>query len=355
MKKDLLVALGLLWCSLSYAIEVTTIYGTFTVNEPVLEELIASQAFKRLGAIHQYGVNHYIHKTVGDYNRYDHSLGVFVLLRQHGAPLKEQIAGLLHDVSHTVFSHVGDHVAGHLKGAIVDQNDEAYQDDMHSWYLAQTDIASILAKYGYTIDEINHKLGDFPMLERSLPDICADRLEYQLYGAYAEGWMSADQLRAMAASVHYDEDRWYFDDLNHARTFGFNSIKLCTSLFGSAWNMIAYENAATALLRAVDLRLITMRDILFGTDDVTWDLLRRQNDAIINLAISRLLSAHSCYEQASESQYDVVCRAKFRGIDPWVLSDGGFKRLTELDAEFAQLYQETRQRYKAFQYYRYKN
>lgn len=42
--------------------------------------------------------------------RYDHSVGVMLLIRMLGGTLEEQIAGLLHDVSHTAFSHVADYV-----------------------------------------------------------------------------------------------------------------------------------------------------------------------------------------------------------------------------------------------------
>lgn len=55
---------------------------------------------------------------------YDHSMGVFVILRARGAPLEEQIAGLLHDVSHTAFSHVGDWVYGK------ENQDKDYQNDV---------------------------------------------------------------------------------------------------------------------------------------------------------------------------------------------------------------------------------
>ena len=42
--------------------------------------------------------------------RFEHSLGVFALLRRLRAPRREQVAGLLHDISHTAFSHAVDFV-----------------------------------------------------------------------------------------------------------------------------------------------------------------------------------------------------------------------------------------------------
>ena len=84
-----------------------TFFGNFDVEEPVLIELLESNAMQRLKKINQYGVATFTtHRE--NYSRYDHSLGVFAILRMNQAPIKEQVAGLIHDVSHTVFSHVGD-------------------------------------------------------------------------------------------------------------------------------------------------------------------------------------------------------------------------------------------------------
>lgn len=89
--------------SLLQAEMVESFYGPIEVNEPVLLELIKCPAFQRLKHIHQYGVAYYTtHQE--EYNRFDHSVGVFAILRKNGASLDQQISGLLHDVSHTVFS-----------------------------------------------------------------------------------------------------------------------------------------------------------------------------------------------------------------------------------------------------------
>ena len=75
-----------------------TIYGTFIITEPVLIELFESKAMQRLKKVHQFGISHYVHKGI-DYTRYEHSVGVFALLRRYNQSLPEQISGLLHDVS----------------------------------------------------------------------------------------------------------------------------------------------------------------------------------------------------------------------------------------------------------------
>ena len=95
------------------------VYGEEEIGEQVLIELINSSAIQRLKEISQFGLpEEYHHRKV--FSRYAHSVGVLILLRRLGADLDEQIAGLLHDVSHTAFSHVIDWV--------LENSEENYQD-----------------------------------------------------------------------------------------------------------------------------------------------------------------------------------------------------------------------------------
>src|SRR5438067_11128286 len=111
MNKLLLNALLLIpsYAVCERALTLNTIYGTYSITEPVIIELLEHPMMQRLQKVHQYGLDYYLNKPL-EYNRYEHSLGVFVLLRRFGATKLEQVAGLLHDVSHTAFSHVADYL-----------------------------------------------------------------------------------------------------------------------------------------------------------------------------------------------------------------------------------------------------
>ncbi len=337
--------------SLINAQHIETIYGTFEINEPVILELLESKALCRLKEVHQYGVDHYIHHTTLPYSRYTHSVGVFALLRKYGAPLLEQIAGLLHDASHTVFSHVGDHVLAQLNKRSVDQNNEAYQDNKHEWLLAQTDIPGILAKYDLTLSDINHTNNVFTMLKSPHPDICADRLEYNLYGGYIENLLNKADIDNMLNSLHCQDSQWFFDNVSCARKFANVSIYLCEHVFASAWGNRSYDFAAQALLRAIDINLLNMNDIHFGRDDATFALLQSSDDATIINALNKLLNAKKPYTPSNTHNYDFTYTAKFRGIDPWVQTKDGLKRLTTCDTSFAQYFNKAKKRIGRKHYY----
>lgn len=84
------------------------IYGEFEL-ESVLVELIHSKLVQRLRNIHQAG-GCYLVKKKWNVTLFENSIGVMLLIRYLRGSLNEQIAGLLHDVSHTAFSHVIDYV-----------------------------------------------------------------------------------------------------------------------------------------------------------------------------------------------------------------------------------------------------
>ncbi|MBT2664897.1 hypothetical protein J7J00_05270 [Bacillus sp. ISL-4] len=118
-----------------------SIYGKYIV-EGVLEELILSIPVQRLKGIHQGGASYLVNEK-WDVTRFDHSPGVMLLIKALAGSLEEQIAGLLHAVSHTAFSHVIDFV--------LDCKDEDYHEKIYEHVIMESEIPFILKKYGYDI------------------------------------------------------------------------------------------------------------------------------------------------------------------------------------------------------------
>jgi HD superfamily phosphohydrolase len=79
------------------------LYGKVEFTEALLLDLIASDAMQRLKGISQHGITALLGITP-QFSRFDHSIGTMLLVRRLGAPIDEQVAALLHDVSHTASS-----------------------------------------------------------------------------------------------------------------------------------------------------------------------------------------------------------------------------------------------------------
>ncbi|MGC8537910.1 MAG: HD domain-containing protein, partial [Candidatus Micrarchaeia archaeon] len=89
------------------------VYGGFEIENEAIIDLMKSKPMERIKHISQQGIpREFNFKGATNHGRYEHCVGVMLLLRKLGASDEEQIAGLLHDVSHTAFSHTADMVFG---------------------------------------------------------------------------------------------------------------------------------------------------------------------------------------------------------------------------------------------------
>jgi HD superfamily phosphohydrolase len=314
------------------AMTLTTIYGSVIFNEPVLLELIKSPGFDRLKHIHQYGIVSYVRKDP-DYMRYEHSLGVFFLTRMFGAPLAEQVAALLHDVSYTVFSHIGDHVFNH-RGFKT-----SYQDEIHEWHLAQSGIGAILHKYGLEgCCSLTAKKKQ-RCFDQDLPDLGADRIEYNLYGGYIDRLLTIDEVKQIVEHLHFEHDQWFFDTVEHTKQFALVSVRLSEQRWEAAWNVFADTYVCKALKRAVSLGLISQDEILFSTDDAVWNKLQVSTDDDIQQALHTACHYNTCYCLSNTQESDFHLRGHFSGTNPLIKTPQGLVRLTELDIDYKAEYE----------------
>ncbi len=316
-------------------LQVITIHGSTNVTEPVLIQLIQSPAFQRLKKIRQYGIFDYIQPPKIPYSRYEHSLGVFFILREKGVSLVEQIAGLLHDVSHTVFSHSLDplFMGGYIQGA--------YQDVIQEKFMEQYGIKEILERFGFSIADVSLKKNIFLALDQELPDMCADRIEYNLYAGHKDDQITPVDHIAILRDLQFDGQKWYFTNPDVAKKFAVISLWQTLNCWGSVQSMLTGQWVGDVLLRAFDLKLVNLEDVHFrlGDDDL-WKRLHQSSDADIQKGLQKIMAVNRIYRL--DEKGPVHLRGKFRGIDPLVKTEGRFKRLTEIDPEFAKLYFETK-------------
>lgn len=314
--------------------QVDTFYGTIEVEEPLLLELIDSPAFQRLKHIHQYGVSYYTtHRE--EYNRYDHSLGVFTILRVKGASLEEQIAGLLHDVSHTAFSHVGDWIFNK------ENQDKDYQNSIHPAYLSQSGLEQILNKHGYQIEQILPSGDLFPALENTLPNLCADRIDYNIQGAYYQGFLTYEEALILFKDLRFDNLKWISSQPELMKKLTRFSLFMTQDCWGSPINYVTSRWLADAILRAIEIGSLSSIHLHFGTDQAIWNLLINHSDEIIQMY--RVLHARDYITLVDPDQAALVVKSKFRGINPWISLGKDCQRLTELDGELALEFEQVQQ------------
>jgi len=283
------------------------VYGSHEITENVLIELIESDPVQRLKGVHMAGPSPFFIEDKPYVTRYEHSIGVMLLLREFDASLEEQIAGLLHDVPHTAFSHVADFV--------FENEGHEYHEKFLDEIVYSSEIPEILEKNGldveYILDEDN-----FGLLERDLPKLCADRLDYSMRDLKSH---KNYRMEKFVEGLTVENGEFVFDNFEDAEEFGLKFIELDKTVYASPIEVAIYEIFADIIRKALELDQITEED-LFMTDKELMEKLRAIDCEEMQLKFELLDSGLEI--QTGAENYDIHGTTKARAVDPPFIEKG---------------------------------
>jgi HD superfamily phosphohydrolase len=313
-----------------------TIWGETINLDDKLRIVADSDIMQRLKGIDQSGPPRYFGPKLPAFSRYDHSIGVLVLLQRAKAPFEELVAGILHDSSYTAFSHVCDFLfAG---GSIMKYTEVGYQDFSHVKFLEKH--AKTLARsVGLSVSDLS--TDNKPRLEQKLPDMCADRIQYNIHTGVILGRISQNEAAAIVQNLGYRDGKWFFTDPVLAKKFAKLSLHFTRHFWGAPWNVSMNVHLGKALKRAMHLGVITMDD-LFSTDDAVLKKIRNCSDVQFKLCMQQC--DQQLLEIEGQTYHNERFYSKFRGIDPLVKNENDvLVRLTTIDPEFKAEYEEVKE------------
>jgi len=303
------------------------VYGKTEITDPVILELIDCPTIQRLKNIDQAGYFTPFYPGT-EQSRFEHSVGVYLLLKNCGAPIEEQIAGLIHDASHAAFSHCVDYVldAG-------SESEQSYQDDVFDEYIRRSEIPSILGKYSinteYILDQTN-----FPLEETDLPDLCADRIDYSLRTARVFGEVeSADYF---LENLETENQKWIFKDFASAKSFAEMFFEMNSKYYSGLFSAVMFRAVGDYLRHAMGKGYISEGD-LYSTDSEV--LARTANFHGKDEELLKLFDRmnNKIGFRNDSDNYDAQVTCKSRVVDPRFRADGIIKRVSEADDEWKKI------------------
>lgn len=247
------------------------IYGMEIIKEPVLIELIKSRPIQRLKKISQFGLPDKYYFLKG-YSRFKHSVGVLILLRRLGANIVEQIAGLLHDVSHLAFSHVADYVFGYGRN-------EDMHDTLHEDFISKSKISVILKKYDISAKRIS-TLKNFNLLESDSPHLCADRIDYCLREFFR--FASNRKRDFIIDSLIVCDHEIIFNNYKAALIFADVFLQLQDKHWAGFEAKVRYHLMSELLKKALKKKIIQKEDFYRYDNFIIDKLLKSGNKELIN-------------------------------------------------------------------------
>ena len=349
-----------------------SLYRNFP-NHNLLINIILNPYFLRLFRINQYGLsvfsNHrkllFKNRDFYKYSRGDHSINMAIILINYNRPIEEIICALLHDITHTKLSHLGDglirnliehnrepdnYIIQQIRNLVNNSMDgvSAIQDMIFEWYFEETGIAEILSRHHISIERVLIK--NNPVIKQSSPILCADNLEYTLTGAFLAGMLNNDKIEEIISSLRItSEPKWVFipNAIEAAKTLAYVSIDFDLINSGSVWNAIMNYYGAELFEKAITQKIISIKELIFApevSDKQIWEKIKKSNDTEIKRLVKKIKKPNKTYtsedsssEISSEDSFEITnnIKTKTRNINPYILNKG---YLSDIDPTFREKY-----------------
>jgi HD superfamily phosphohydrolase len=293
------------------------VFGEVELTEPLLLGLLRTAPVQRLRRIHQAGAS-FLVRPGRDVTRYEHAVGVMLLIRRLGGSVGEQAAGLIHDVSHTAFSHVADQLFA--------RRGEDYHEAHFERLVLRSEIPGVLAAHGLRAEPLlDHRR--WRLLEQPLPELCADRIDYTLRDLLRLGVIAPAEVAAFLPALTVASGTIAVNDPKAALWFVRRFAEEVLDLFMHPLELFANATLADALRRGLAVGALVEED-LFLDDEAVLARLRAAGDAEILGALDVLRPDVVVVED--DTTYDVHAYSKARNVDPLVVGRGGARRCSAL-------------------------
>lgn len=301
--------------------------GEIDILEPVIIDLINSKEFQRLKGIDQAGYFHPYFNLPKE-NRYNHSIGCYLLLKKFNATIEEQINGLIHDISHAAFSHCADYVLASKES----EKNHSYQDDIFKKYVLDSSIPRILDKYNFNIDYIIDD-SNFLLQERKLPDLCADRIDYSLRTAITYKEINQKEANKIIDDLIIKNNTFVFKTLEIGKKFAENFYLLNNKYYAGMESAVMFRAVSNYLRYALEKEYISKNDLLYKTDNFVLQKVNqylKKDDKLKKMF--DIMNNKYKFENNKNGGVSTFCKS--RAINPFIIIENELKRLSELTIEW---------------------
>ncbi len=280
------------------------------------EKVIQNNGMQRLKKVHQNGADFLVNPDM-DTSRFEHSLGVAILCKKFGCSEEEVVAAIVHDISHTAFSHLADQ--------IYRRQDQTYHEDHHEKFIENYSLDELVEEYGYDPEYIFDE-ENFSVLERDRPDICADRLDYTLRDLFKYGAIDRNDVDEVLEGLDVEDEVIVANDEETAHRIMDLFMILNKEVFFNEQHEAASMLMVELLEKGMEKGVIKEED-LFKNDEQVLKKLRQ--DEGLEKGLEAINENISVEKGAEHDRYEAM--RKHRIVDPPVKGTG--KRLSELSSE----------------------
>ena len=279
-------------------------------------------------------------RGIGPYSRFDHSVGVGLIVWHFTKSMEQAMAGLLHDIASPVFAHVVDFLHGdHM-------SQESTEAGTGQWIRGSGELCRVLEKFEIPAEAVEdyHR---YPIADNDSPRLSADRLEYTLGNAVNYGIATKAQVRTWYADLAVgvnedDEPELMFSHREAAEGFAMAALE-CSKIYVADPDRYAMEALAGLLKQAIDQGILEEADLYKQEKDVITRL--KQSPMKVQWELFRGYREIICRDIPGKGEGWKRIFAKKRCIDPFVKELGRVSHICPEFKEKLELFREESQDY----------
>ncbi len=285
------------------------IYGKQEITDQVAIDIMNTSAMQRLKGVNQYGVWDLFDSKYFT-SRFDHCVGVYLLLRKLGAKQDEQLSGLIHDVAHTALSHVIDY-------AFDDIDAQRVHEDFHHEIIDTSQIPNVLKKYNLDPTHIADEF-QFGILEKDLPDLCADRMDYFMRDGLITGVFTKKDISNIMHSLVVYNNEIMVNNYDIGKFLIEKSMEMTRTFWGSHVQAGSYQLMGNIIKEKLESGIITPKDFYM-----------QDTEFLEKLDFDRSAFTLDRIQMGTKEDHTFFTKTKARYVDPNVVVDGVVTRTSD--------------------------
>lgn len=267
------------------------------------------------------------------HTRYEHSIGVALIVWNFTKDRKQTIAGLYHDISTPAFSHVIDYLHGDY------EKQESTEDLTEEVIKSSKEIGRLLERDSISIDEIkDYHL--YSIADNDSPRLSADRLEYTLSdGLVTQDAFTLESIERIYKNIkvlknEQGEDEIGFTNIEIAEEYVERASKMWHLFSGNNENNMLMEFWKDILKMMITKKYLLESDLYVYSENEIVNKIKECGDAEITGLFSIFANSSKIGRSETEvkGKYCISVKAKRRYTNPLVLisENEGVKRISEI-------------------------
>lgn len=261
-------------------------FMNITSHDDIIIQIAQTKVFQRLKGIVQAGITGLL--TERKYSRYEHSIGVYLILKYLGNSTQQCIGGLIHDIYHTNFSHVTDEMFS---------KNRSFHEENKYQFMAECgrELVQILKEYDPE-HSIEFYLNDENFVPAKNKDLGADMIDYFLRDAFYEHFLDKLEVKEIIEDLCMVGNRICVKHQHIADKFVKLSIQMTDDVYMSPKSKCMYILFSNILWKSMEYNIISRELLVYGfqTDEQIYQTIKRAQNPELKTAITFLESIQNC-------------------------------------------------------------